>query len=453
MEVLLRVFLNKSTPTQLIVMGYFFAVVLSTLLLKLPLSLNPGVELSWLNAIFTAASGISVTGLTVVSTADTFSQFGIVVLMVILQFGGIGIMTLGTLLWLVLGRNISLSQRRLIMIDQNRNNLSGLVRLMQIVLFMAILFEAIGTIIFGTYFLLFGYYSSWQEAYFYGLFHALSSYTNAGFDIFGDSLISFSHDYFVQFITIVLLILGAIGFPALIELREFLFGNNKKFRFSLYTKVTTITFFLLLVFGAISIFLIENNSYMAHMAWHEKLFYSLFNSTTARNGGLATMDVNEFSEPTQLLLSILMFIGASPSSVGGGIRTTTFAVVMLTIYAYSLGRQDVRVLNRRIGKEDSLNSFFVVTIATFIVTICIATLLGTEGNRFTVMEIIFEVCSAFGTTGLSMGITSELSGVGKIILIFLMFVGRIGILSLLFMFRAKVNECKYRYPEEKIIIG
>ncbi len=450
---MIKAFLNKSTPTQLIIMGYFFAVIVSTLLLKLPISLKPGIELTWLDAIFTAASGISVTGLGVVSTSDTFSQFGFVVLLFILQFGGIGIMTLGTLLWLVMGRHIGLSQRRLIMIDQNRNNLSGLVRLMQIVLFMAILFEAIGTLIFGTYFLLAGYYLSWQEAYFNGLFHAVSSYTNAGFDIFGDSLIGFSHDYFVQLITMVLLILGAIGFPALIELREYLFGKHKNFRFSLYTKVTTITFFLLLLFGALSILLIENHMYFSHMAWHEKLFYSLFNSTTARNGGLATMDVNDFSEPTQLIMSILMFIGASPSSVGGGIRTTTFAVVMLSLYSFSLGRKDVRVLNRRVSQEDSLNSFFVVTLAIIIVTISIAALLGTEGERFTLMEIVFEVCSAFGTTGLSMGITGELSGLGKIIIINLMFVGRIGILSILFLFRAKMIEAKFRYPEEKIIIG
>lgn len=315
---MLKKYLNNLTPVQMMVIFYLSAVVLSTFLLKLPASLQPDVRLSWLDAAFTAVSGISVTGLTVVNTAETFSPFGVIVLLFILQFGGIGIMTLGTLLWLVLGRNIGLSERRLIMIDQNRNNLSGLVRLMRIVLLMAITFEAVGTLIFGTYFWLAGYASNAYEAYYYGLFHALSSYTNAGFDIFGNSLADFSRDYFVQTFTMALLILGAIGFPVLIELREYLSGRHRRYRFSLYTKVTTFTFFALLVIGAVGIFLIENGLYLAGMTWHEKTFYALFNSVTARNGGLATMDVADFSEPTQYLLSVLMFIGASPVQCGRG---------------------------------------------------------------------------------------------------------------------------------------
>jgi potassium uptake TrkH family protein len=453
MKTAIKNYVIRLTPTQFIVLGYFVAVVLLTVLLMLPLSLKPGVQLSLIDALFTATSGVSVTGLTVVNTAETFTVFGTVVLMLSFQLGGIGIMTLGTFLWIILGKNISLSYRKLIMIDQNRHNLSGLVQLMKIVLGMALLFEAVGAAVFGIYFYLAGYYEHWFEAAYYGLFHSLSSYTNAGFDIFGNSLVNFTNDYFVQIVTIILLILGAIGFPVLIEVREYFFGKNDMFRFSLYTKVTALMFFLLMLIGALGIWLMESSLYYANMAWHEKLFYSLFNSVTTRSGGLSTMDVSQYSVPTQLLLSILMFIGASPSSVGGGIRTTTLAVIALTIFTYSLGKSEVRAFGRSIKQEDIIKSLIVFTFAAMLTIASVIALGLAEAKHFTLMEIIFEVSSAFGTSGLSMGITSELSTFGKLVVMALMFMGRVGVLSLMFMFRTEKRKESYHYPKEDIIIG
>jgi potassium uptake TrkH family protein len=449
----MRNFFLRLTPTQLIVLGYFVSVICSTILLLLPVSLRTGAQLTFIDALFTATSGISVTGLTVVNTADTFSVFGHVVLMITFQVGGIGIMTLGTFLWILLGRNITLSYRKLIMIDQNRHNLSGLVQLMKIVIGMALLFEAIGTVIFGTYFWLMGYFDTWYQAYYNALFHSISSYTNAGFDIYGNSLSLFANDYFVQIITMALIFLGAIGFPVLIEVREYLFGKHDKFRFSLYTKVTASMFFALIVLGAAGIWLMEDQLYLADMSWHQKLFYSLFNSVTSRSGGLATMDVAEFSSPTQLLISTLMFIGASPSSVGGGIRTTTFAVIILTLITYALGKSEVRAFRRTIKQEDIIKGFVVFSTASMLVLGSILILGVVEDRRFSLMEIIFEVASAFGTCGLSMGITPDLTALGKIIIMGLMFMGRIGILSLLFMFKANKRKESYSYPKEEIIIG
>jgi potassium uptake TrkH family protein len=453
MKAAIKNYVIRLTPTQFIVLGYFVAVVLLTVLLMLPLSLKPGVQLTLIDALFTATSGVSVTGLTVVNTAETFSIFGTFVLMLSFQLGGIGIMTLGTFLWIILGKNISLSYRKLIMIDQNRHNLSGLVQLMKIVLGMALLFEAVGAAVFGIYFYLAGYYEHWFEAAYYGLFHSLSSYTNAGFDVFGRSLVEYSHDYFVQIVTIILLILGAIGFPVLIEVREYFFGKNDMFRFSLYTKVTALMFFLLMLIGALGIWLMESSLYYANMAWHEKLFYSLFNSVTTRSGGLSTMNVSQYSVPTQLLLSILMFIGASPSSVGGGIRTTTLAVIALTIFTYSLGKSEVRAFGRSIKQEDIIKSLIVFTFAAMLTIASVIALGLAEAKHFTLMEIIFEVSSAFGTSGLSMGITSELSTFGKLVVMALMFMGRVGVLSLMFMFRTEKRKESYHYPKEDIIIG
>lgn len=436
---------------QLIVLFYLLAVIVSTILLSLPIGHRENMEWSLLDAVFTAVSAISVTGLTVVSTPDMFNTTGYFILAFILQFGGIGIMTLGTFVWLVFGKKIGLKERQLIMTDQNQSTFSGLVRLMRQILIIIISIELVGAVILGVHFL--QYFPTWQEAFIQGFFASVSATTNAGFDITGTSLIPFAHDYFVQFINIALLILGAIGFPVLIEVKEFILHRGTlNYRFTLFTKLTTITFFILIVVGALFIYLMEFNHYFADKTWHEALFYSLFQSVSSRNGGLATMDVSEFSDPTLLFISALMFIGASPSSVGGGIRTTTFAIMVLSIYFYAKGKDSIKVFGREVDPGDTQKSFIVITTAIMICGTAIILMSSLE-PEFTLVEIIFEVCSAFGTTGLSMGITADLSSAGKIVIIFLMFVGRIGIFSFLFLIRGRTVKEKYKYPREKVIIG
>lgn len=427
------------------------AVIISIGLLSLPIALKPGVEWTLLDLTFTAVSAISVTGLTVVSVVDILSTPGIFILLFILQFGGIGIMTLGTFIWLLLRKKIGLAQRQLIMTDQNQSTLSGLVKLMRHIFYMILAIEIVGTTVLGTYFLT--YFPTWQEAYLQGLFAAVSATTNAGFDITGNSLIPFAHDYFVQFINIVLLTLGAIGFPVLIELKDFIASRKKTMRnhFSLYTKLTTITFFSLMAFGTVVILIFEANHFFTDKSWHESFFYAFFQSSTTRNGGLATMDVSQFSEPTLLALCFLMFIGASPSSVGGGIRTTTFAVILLLLLSFAKGQKSVRVFQREIAEDDIRKSVVVSFLAFLICFVAVIILSMTE--TFSLMQIMFEVSSAFGTTGLSMGITADLSSIGKIIIILLMFIGRIGILSLIFLFNRRDKELSYHYPTEHIIVG
>ncbi|MFS0674009.1 TrkH family potassium uptake protein [Ornithinibacillus sp. 179-J 7C1 HS] len=443
---------KEFSPAQIIVMFYVVAVFVSVCLLSLPITVKSGVEWSFLNILFTAVSAVSVTGLSVVNVADTFSIPGVFILLFILQFGGIGIMTLGTFFWLLIGKKIGLKERRLIGTDQNQFHLSGLVNLMKQILVLILLIEFVGAIILGTYFL--NYFPTWQEAYLQGLFASVSATTNAGFDITGNSLIPFAQDYFVQMINIILLTLGAIGFPVLIEVKNFIKNSksNHSFRFSLYTKLTTITFFALMAFGTIVILLFEANHYFADKSWHESFFYALFQSSTTRNGGLATMDVSLFTYPTLLVLCFLMFIGASPSSVGGGIRTTTFAVILLLIFSFAKGRKHVKVFGREIHEDDIRKSVVVSFLAFIICFIGIVILSVTE--NFSLMQIVFEASSAFGTTGLSMGITPELSSIGKIVIIALMFIGRIGILSFIFIFHGdEKNDLNYQYPTERIIVG
>lgn len=443
--------LKRLSSAQYIVLFYLVAVTISFLLLSLPIAHKPGVEFAVIDILFVAVSAVSVTGLTPVSTVDTFSVPGIFILTFVFQIGGIGVMTLSTFVWLLMGKKIGLKERQLIMIDQNQSSLSGLVNLMRHILLIILIIELIGAVVLGVYFL--QYYPSWQEAFLHGFFASISATTNAGFDITGSSLAPFATDYVVQTVNILLITLGAIGFPVLIEVKQFFKNLNqkKRFRFSLFTKLTTVMYVGLLAGGTFIIWLLEHDHYFAGKSWHESFFYAFFQSATTRSAGLATMNVNEFTAATLLFLSILMFIGASPSSVGGGIRTTTFALNILFVFHFARGRKYIRVFNREIHEDDLAKSVVVTFMAVFICAT--ATLLLMVIEPFSLTEVVFEVCSAFGTNGLSTGITPQLSTPGKLIVIVLMFIGRVGILPFIFMLGRPTSQPKYHYPKERIIIG
>lgn len=444
---------NRLSSVQIIVFFYLASVLVSSFLLWLPFFHHPGVSLTFIDALFTASSAISVTGLTVVTTHEVFNQWGILLLTLLFQVGGIGIMTLGTFFWLLLGRQIGLQQRKWIATDHNRPSLAGLVDLMRNILVMALFIELIGTIVLGSYLLWAGYHGDWYEAYFAGFFAAVSAFTNAGFDLYGNSLQNFSQDYIFQSINMLLLICGAIGFPVLIEIRSYFAHKRRKqrFYFSLFTKVTTITFFTLVVIGAVFFLFFERNAFLQDKSWHESLFYSLFQSITTRSGGLSTMDMSLISSPTILMMSAMMFIGASPSSVGGGIRTTTFFVLIATLFANMRGHKEVKVFGRELVEEDIMRSFVVFFASISLLFSAIMLLMWTE--NLPLQHVLFEVCSAFGTTGLSIGITSELSTSGKLILIITMLIGRIGMINLLLFLKREQQTTTYHYPKEHLIIG
>lgn len=441
------------TPFRVILLSYVIAMFVFSVLLYLPISHKQGVEISFFDALFTSVSAVSVTGLTVVNVSETYSLLGIIFLLLAIQLGGIGIMTLGTFVWMLFGKKIILSQRMLIMVDQNQNRFSGLVNLMKGILSVAIGIELFGAFILGTYYL--SYFDTAKEAYYHGLFASVSAFTNAGFDITGRSLIPFANDYFVQFIVILLIFTGAIGFPVLLEVREFLSRKNPQFKFSLFTKIATTTYLTVFLIGVFGFLLLENGHFLQGVDWHKQLFYGLFHSATTRSAGLSTLDVNGLSTATLLFLSGLMIIGASPSSAGGGIRTTTLAVMFLTIKSFALGKKDVKVFGREIHPDDSRKSFIVLSVFTillFIAIICIAAIENDNGNA-SLMMIIFETASAFGTCGLSMGATADLHAASKVILMILMFIGRVGLVAFLFSIRRKETKSYYKYPTERIIIG
>ncbi|NAP01135.1 TrkH family potassium uptake protein, partial [Halomonas sp. MG34] len=360
--------INKLSPVQVLLVFYFFAVIVSTILMSLPFVYQENVRVEFIDILFTAVSALSVTGLSTITIADTLSTPGILVLAFILQLGAVGIMAIGTFIWLLLGKKIGLKERRLIMADQNQTTFEGMVRLIKQIVFVLLTIELIGFIVLGTYFL--RYFPTPGEAYLQGFFGTISAITNGGFDITGQSLIPYRNDYFVQFINILLIIFGAIGFPVLIEVKEYLFEkeeNRKRIRFSLYTKLTTFTFSILVVIGALFIYILDFNHFFADKSWHESFFYALFQSVTTRSGGLTTMDVTQLTESNHLFMSLLMFIGASPSSAGGGIRTTTFALVVIFIITYARGGSSIRIFKREVYDEDLIKAVAVALMAIVIV--------------------------------------------------------------------------------------
>lgn len=445
--------LIHSTPTRLIVGYYLMFTVGFAVLLWLPFSLKEGVSLSFLDSLFISTSGLSNTGLSPVSPADTFSVPGVLILALNLQIGGLGLMMISTAIWLLAGHKISTRERALIMTDQNQINLSGVVKLVKSVLISFLFIELIFMIILGHYYYYVGYYPDYWQAMLQGFFTTVSAITNAGFDITGSSLMPFQNDYFVQSLHMFLMFFGAMGFPVILDIQKYFHCRKTKqrFKFSIYTKLTMITTIILWIVGIIGFYLFEYNHFLADKGLIEGFFYAAFNSLTTRNAGFATVDMNAFSTATLTLFCGLMFIGSSPNSSGGGIRTTTFALMFLAILSFARGKQYVNVYGREIETQTVYKSFMIYIVATFIVSL--STLLICMSDPFSLMEIFFEVCSAFGTTGLSMGITANLTSFAKIVLISTMFIGRIGIITFLMIFRANCHPAKVRYPKADIIIG
>lgn len=442
---------QKLTPQQGIVLYYLVAIFISFLLLRMPYVHQSNVDISYIDSLFVAVSGVSVTGLSPVSIAETYSTFGQCVILVILNLGGIGVMAMGTLLWVILGKKIGMRERQLIMVDHNQNKMSGVVTMILEIVKAMLFIEILGALFLAFYF--YKDMNSIKDALFHGLFASVSATTNGGLDITGDSLNSYSDDYFVQTITMFLIVLGAIGFPVIIEIKTYLTNKIPNFRFSLFAKLTISTYFLLFVVGTVVIYLFEYNNAFKNISWHKGLFYALFQSSTTRSAGLTTIDLNQLTEATRFFMGGLMFIGSSPSSVGGGIRTTTFAILILFLLNYSNGRTNIKVFNKEIDPIDIQRTFAVMVLATIICFAGLLFILFFENDKFDLLSIFFEVMSAFGTCGLSLGITGDLTSGSKLVIMALMFIGRVGLISFIIMLGGKAEPDKYRYPKERIMIG
>ncbi|HGF8103623.1 TrkH family potassium uptake protein [Enterococcus faecium] len=447
---------NHFSSIQIIVFYYILMTVLSLVLFYMPIFREPDSHVSFVDMLFMAISTVSVTGLSTFDINSVFNDNGIVLLEILFQVGGLGIMMISTAFVIFSKRRITLKQRQLIMTDMNQPRLSGIVRLIRITFAILIWFQLLFGTFFSIYFYYRGYFDRWRDAVFYGFYQAISAVTNSGFDVTGDSIKPFAHDYFFLILIMFLIFVGGIGFPVLMECREWLLykRSNAKlpFRFSLFTKLAVLAFVILFVSGTVLIYLLEKDHLFQDSNMSVKWINSMFYSITTRNAGLQIHDLGDFQITTLIIFSLLMFIGCSPSSVGGGIRTTTVAIIGLYLYSFLKSEDNINIFGRRIDQDDVRKSVVVFMLSLGMCFFCIVFLSATEEQ--TLISIIIEVTSAFGTTGLSLGITGDLSVVGKITIATLMFIGRIGMLYTLMLFVPKeTRDLGYEYPSEKIIIG
>ncbi|MCV3161619.1 TrkH family potassium uptake protein [Enterococcus faecium] len=447
---------NHFSSIQIIVFYYILMTVLSLVLFYMPIFREPDSHVSFVDMLFMAISTVSVTGLSTFDINSVFNDNGIILLEILFQVGGLGIMMISTAFVIFSKRRITLKQRQLIMTDMNQPRLSGIVRLIRITFAILIWFQLLFGAFFSIYFYYRGYFDRWRDAVFYGFYQAISAVTNSGFDVTGDSIKPFAHDYFFLILIMFLIFVGGIGFPVLMECREWLLykRSNAKlpFRFSLFTKLAVLAFVILFVSGTVLIYLLEKDHLFQDSNMSVKWINSMFYSITTRNAGLQIHDLGDFQITTLIIFSLLMFIGCSPSSVGGGIRTTTVAIIGLYLYSFLKSEDNINIFGRRIDQDDVRKSVVVFMLSLGMCFFCIVFLSATEEQ--TLISIIIEVTSAFGTTGLSLGITGDLSVVGKITIAALMFIGRIGMLYTLMLFVPKeTRDLGYEYPSEKIIIG
>ena len=447
---------NHFSSIQIIVFYYILMTVLSLVLFYMPIFREPDSHVSFVDMLFMAISTVSVTGLSTFDINSVFNDNGIILLEILFQVGGLGIMMISTAFVIFSKRRITLKQRQLIMTDMNQPRLSGIVRLIRITFAILIWFQLLFGTFFSIYFYYRGYFDRWRDAVFYGFYQAISAVTNSGFDVTGDSIKPFAHDYFFLILIMFLIFVGGIGFPVLMECREWLLykRSNAKlpFRFSLFTKLAVLAFVILFVSGTVLIYLLEKDHLFQDSNMSVKWINSMFYSITTRNAGLQIHDLGDFQITTLIIFSLLMFIGCSPSPVGGGIRTTTVAIIGLYLYSFLKSEDNINIFGRRIDQDDVRKSVVVFMLSLGMCFFCIVFLSATEEQ--TLISIIIEVTSAFGTTGLSLGITGDLSVVGKITIATLMFIGRIGMLYTLMLFVPKeTRDLGYEYPSEKIIIG
>ncbi|WP_371860538.1 TrkH family potassium uptake protein [Paenibacillus chibensis] len=442
------------TPAKILVIGFLLMITLGTFLLSLPVSSASGVRVPFLNALFTATSATCVTGLAVVDTGTVYSAFGQVVMILLVHTGGIGFMTMATVIALALNKRISLRERLILQEALNHETINGVVRLVKKVILYSLLVELAGAFLLAVHFY-FSLHLTFGRAVYFGIFHSISMFNNAGFDLMGtvngpfSGMAPFINDPYINLVTMILIFLGGIGFIVLSDLIDF----PKTRKLSLHSKVVLSATLVLIVVGTLVIFAMEfsNPNTLKPLHGGGKFMASMFQSVTTRSGGVSTLDIGSFRQSTQFMLILLMFTGAAPGSTGGGIKITTFVLLLGAVHAMIRGREDVVLFRKRIAK-DVVYKAITLTLLSLLLIILFSMLLSvTEHQDF--MSILFESTSAFGTTGLSMGLTTHLSPLGKIWIVFLMFFGRIGPLTLIYALSRDRKKDLFNYPEGRIIIG
>lgn len=441
---------RRFQPAQLLALSFVGAISGGTFLLLLPFSTKAG-HISFVDALFTSTSAVCVTGLIVQDTATYFTTAGQIVIMILFQLGGLGIMTFSTLVLLVAGKKVSIQDRIIIQQGYYYTAADNVKSLIKNIFIYTLIIEGTGTLLL---------FLHWHQkfpgikGFLHSIFHAISAFCNAGFSLFSDSFMSFRGDAFVNVTIILLIVLGGLGFLVLKEGREILFIRLKKKRIkmSLHSKMIFFITFLLIALPFLFFLLVEWNKSLAGYPVKEKVFSSLFQIITPRTAGFNTMDLNTLSFSAVSLLIFMMFIGASPGSTGGGVKTSTFGVIFAFMKSRIAARDSVSIFRRTLPIQIVMRAFTVVTLSIGVIFVSSFILFLTQPTMI-MKDVFFEVFSAFGTVGLSMGITPRLNDAGKIVIILTMYIGRIGPLTMLYAFSRERAFGKFEYVEESVMIG
>ncbi len=441
-------------PSQILILSFLTIILLGTGLLMLPKANVTGHSLPFINALFTATSATCVTGLTLVDTGSYFTVFGQIIILILIQIGGLGLMTFSSFFVFILRRNISLQEKTMVKEMMNYEMVGTVVQVLKYSIILTFVLEGMGTLLL---------YFSWKNSFvnfgsalYSSLFHSVSAFCNAGFSLNANSLEGYAGNFGVLSTIAVLIILGGLGFPVLINVLKIpLFQkvktNIKMKVFSLHTKLTLTVTAILLTTGFLFILLTEWNNTLAPFSFSEKLLNSFFQSVTARTAGFNTLTMTGLYPATFILIILFMYMGASPGSTGGGIKTTTVGILFASVFSVLRGRPTIEIFKREIPNNLFNRTIVVITVSSLFIALAFIALMLT--NPLPIANAFFELISAFATVGLSTGISGELNDWGKLIFVICMFFGRIGVFTITLAIMKPRETRLYRYPSANVMVG
>jgi len=445
------------TPPQMIVFSFGILILLGTLLLSLPWATR-GERLPVVDALFTAVSATCVTGLTVVDISQELTRFGQWVVLVLIQVGGLGIMTFSTFFLYLLGRRVSIRGRDIIGSTVGHTPVPNIGALLKKIMLLVFLLEGVGVVLLS---LAWMKYHSVPQAIYHGVFHAISAFCNAGFSLYSDSFEGYQSDLVINGVVMALIILGGLGFVVLLDLKHLLKGPRKAFRhMSFHAKVVLMVTVYLIVIGTVLIFWVERAHTFQSVRPSSGLLMSLFQSVTARTAGFNTVHIGTLTNGACFVLMLLMFIGGAPGSCAGGVKVSTLGILAAMFFSRLRGYDEPQVFFRSIPREMVGKALVIVLSSVFIISIVFVGLLLSEDwyltpqeSRGHFLELLFESISAYGTVGLSMGITPKLTTVGRLLIIVLMFVGRLGPLTMAVALTGRKEKSRIRYARGEVMVG
>ena len=440
---------SQLSGVQILALGFAIVILVGAIILTLPISSKSGNFTNFLDSLFTATSAVCVTGLVTLDTGTYWNEFGQIVIMLLIEVGGLGFMAFTTLLAILLKRRITLRDRLIMQEAMNTFSIQGLVKMVERIVLFTILVQIIGGLLLATQFI--KDYGPLKGLYF-GIFHSVSAFCNAGFDLFGgySSVTSYSSNAIVLLTLSIIIIVSGLGFTVIIELLKY----KKDRRLSTHTKLVLLMTSILLFGGILFMFALEYNNpeTLGPMSIKNKILNAIFAGVSPRTAGFNSISLDGMTSGGKFLTIILMYIGGSPGSTAGGLKTATFGIIVLTVVSVIKGREETELFGRRLSKELVYRAFAILIIS-FSLVVVVTMLLCITQPKEQFIDLLYEATSAFATVGLTTGVTQRLNFIGKIIIMITMYFGRVGPLTVALALTNKRKSKGYRYPETKILIG